>query len=62
MAMRMNGNLQLEGFGGIWRKCQRPGRYPRINLVVVTLSVTHSIGDLEPEEPACGQAGSPMYP
>lgn len=64
MAMKMDRNLQLKGMGGIWRVCQWPGKkgYPRVNAMCVTLAVTHSIGYMEPEEPVCIQAGSPVDP
>jgi hypothetical protein len=59
---RMNGNLQCEGLGNIWRTCQRPemGETPR-NQWEVTLAETHSSGDMKPEQAtSCSQARTPL--
>jgi hypothetical protein len=53
MSMRMNGNLKLTEVGR-WRHLQDPSKtWDKVGTqesVSVTLAVTHSIGDMEPEE------------
>ena len=64
MDMKMNGNLQLTGVGS-WQQLQdetetwdKGGTQESMG---VTLAVTHSIGDMEPEEAtSCSQAGTPV--
>jgi hypothetical protein len=54
MVMRMNGNLQLTGVGvgrqhhqDVIETCNKGGTQQSMGL---TVAVTHSIGDMEPEE------------
>ena len=49
------------GSGGISRKRQRPAKGSTKEPMVMTLAMTHNLGDLESEEATfCSQAGIPV--
>jgi hypothetical protein len=64
MAMRMNGNLQPMGVrrqGHLQKGTETSERGGAEESMGVTLAVTHSIVDMEPEEATSrSQAGAPM--
>ena len=64
MEMRMNGNLQVMGGESRRRLQDKTESWDKGGTqesMGVTLAVTHSIGDMEPEEAtSCSQAGTPV--
>jgi hypothetical protein len=64
MAIKMNGNLKLmwvRRWGHFQDEIEACDKRSTQESMVVTLAVTHCIGDMDPEETtSCSQTGTPV--